>query len=585
MPVLRPVLFVLIALMMVPGRAHAQAAIAGAVKDASGAVLPGVTVEASSEALIEKVRSAVTDGTGQYRIVDLRPGTYSVTFTLTGFSTVKREGIELSGSFTAAINADMKVGTLTETITVTGETPIVDVQSVRRQTTLSSEVLTTVPTARSWAAVAVLIPAITTQAGTTSDIQVTPQMTVFGGAGGRGNEGRMQVDGLNVGATLNGGGVSTYIADIGNAQEVTTTASGGLGEAEVGGPAMNIVPKTGGNTIKGALYLSGVPKGWVDSNYSDELRTAGLTTPGALIKQWDFNLGIGGPIKKDRLWYYFATARDEGQYRSIPGIYPNLNAGDPTKFLYAPDTSRQAQGAESWQIGTIRLTLQASQRNKFNFYWDEQLPCNGATYSSTIDGCRKQPESGATIGAIGLGGLTATDVARNGRIPAHHRFPCATGHVDLADDESASSRSGNGDDGGAVGTDGHAGQSHTRTGPDVGAVRRRLRGQWEYRQSVLPLRELGKSLGRGVYVARVDVVRDGRAQHEVRPDGRLPGRRPPEFHQRPESRLPGEQWCAERVDPDGPPVPGASARAIRCALRAGTVDARPADTPGGAALR
>ena len=132
-----------------------------------------------------------------------------------------------------------------------------------------------------------------------------------------------------------------------------------------------------------------------------------MTTPGALIKQWDFNLGIGGPLKKDRLWY-FVTARDEGQYRSIPGIYPNLNAGDPAKFLYAPDTSRQAQGAESWQIGTIRLTLQASQRHKFNFYWDEQLPCNGATYSSTIDGCRKQPESGATIGAIGLGGLTAT---------------------------------------------------------------------------------------------------------------------------------------------------------------------------------
>src|SRR6476469_8163349 len=132
-----------------PASAYAQASIAGVVKDASGAVLPGVTVEAASPALIEKVRSVVTDDSGQYRIVDLRPWTYSVAFTLTGFSVVKREGIELSGSFNATINADLKVGGLEETITVTGESPIVDTQSIRRQTTLDHEILTTAPTARS----------------------------------------------------------------------------------------------------------------------------------------------------------------------------------------------------------------------------------------------------------------------------------------------------------------------------------------------------------------------------------------------------------------------------------------------------
>src|SRR5438309_4709048 len=120
-------------LVLVPAMAFAQATITGVVKDASGAVLPGVTVEVSSPVLIEKSRSAVTDGSGQYRIVDLRAGTYTVTFTLTGFSTVKREGIELSGSFTATINADMKVGAVEETITVSGETPIVDTQRGRRQ--------------------------------------------------------------------------------------------------------------------------------------------------------------------------------------------------------------------------------------------------------------------------------------------------------------------------------------------------------------------------------------------------------------------------------------------------------------------
>src|SRR5712691_7157684 len=115
-------------LLLLPVAAYAQAAITGVAKDASGAVLPGVTVEAASPVLIEKVRSAVTDGTGQYRIVNLLPGTYSVTFSLPGFSTVKREGIELSGTFVATVNGDLKVGALEETITVTGETPVVDVQ-------------------------------------------------------------------------------------------------------------------------------------------------------------------------------------------------------------------------------------------------------------------------------------------------------------------------------------------------------------------------------------------------------------------------------------------------------------------------
>ena len=250
---LREGLAVLALLVLVPAAAFAQASITGVVKDASGAVLPGVTVEASSPALIEKTRSAVTDGSGQYRIVDLRAGVYSVTFTLTGFSSVKRDGIELTGSFTAAINADMKVGAIEETITVSGETPIVDTQSVRRQVTVGNDVIASMPAARSYAGVMMLIPATTTQAGANLDIQVTPGMLVFGGAGGRTNEARIQVDGLNTGAAFNGAGVSSYVVDIGNAQEISMTTSGGLGEAEVGGPSFSIVPKTGGNSDQGLV--------------------------------------------------------------------------------------------------------------------------------------------------------------------------------------------------------------------------------------------------------------------------------------------------------------------------------------------
>src|ERR1700736_5424973 len=122
--------------VIVPSLADAQASIGGVVKDTSGAVLPGVSVEAASPALIEKVRTAVTDGAGQYRIEDLRPGPYTVTFALNGFSTVKREGIELTGSSTALVNADLRVGAVAETITVSGAAPVVDVQSAQRQSVL-----------------------------------------------------------------------------------------------------------------------------------------------------------------------------------------------------------------------------------------------------------------------------------------------------------------------------------------------------------------------------------------------------------------------------------------------------------------
>src|SRR5216117_3501558 len=176
-------------LVMVPTMAYAQgSSITGVLKDTSGAVLPGVTVEAASPVLIEKVRSAVTDGTGQYRILDLRPGTYTVTFTLTGFSTVKREGFELRGDFVATLNADLKVGALEETVTVSGESPIVDVQSIKKQQTLDLNMIQSIPTARGYAAVMLLIPSMVTTSGTIPNVQLSPGMIVFGGRGGRQNE-------------------------------------------------------------------------------------------------------------------------------------------------------------------------------------------------------------------------------------------------------------------------------------------------------------------------------------------------------------------------------------------------------------
>src|SRR5436190_607546 len=390
----RQILLVVVSMILaLPLSAYAQASIAGVVKDASGAVLPGVTVEATSPVLIEKARTAVTDQSGQYRIVDLRAGMYAITFTLTGFSTVKREGIELTGTFTAVVNADLKVGALAETITVTGETPIVDTQSVRRQTTIGTDLITAIPSARAYAGLMTLMPNTVVATGAASDVQVVPGMVVFGAAGGRTNEGRLQLDGISVGSAFNGGGVSAYIADVGNAQEVAMTTSGGLGEAEVGGPALNVVPKTGGNTLKGNVYLSGVTEGMIGSNYLDDLKARGLSTPGSNTKIWDFNGGIGGPIKKDKLWFFY-TLRDEGSHHTVPNMFANLNAGDPTKWTYAPDRDRPAAVAASFRTTSLRLTSQATPRNKISLFWDEQMPCEGAAWpGATTSACRKSGDN------------------------------------------------------------------------------------------------------------------------------------------------------------------------------------------------
>lgn len=378
-------------LVLVPSAAFAQTSITGVVKDTSGAVLPGVTVEASSPVLIEKVRTAISDGTGQYRIVNLQPGTYTVTFSLPGFSTVKREGIELTGNFVATINGELKVGALEETVTVTGETPIVDVQSMRLQTVISNDVISALPAARAYNSLMGLMPNTVTAAGTASDIQAVPGMVVFGGAGGRGNEGRLQLDGLSVGSAFNGAGVSSYLPDVGNAQEISMVASGGLGEAEVGGPTMNIVPKEGGNRIAGQFYAANVTPGMVGSNYSQELKDRGLTTPGELQKIWDLNLGIGGPLIRDRLWF-FGGVRDEGSHKTVPGMFANLNDGDATKWTYVADTSRPAVYAASFRMLSLRLTVQATPRNKFNVFWDEQMPCEGGAVpgaATDLSACRR----------------------------------------------------------------------------------------------------------------------------------------------------------------------------------------------------
>jgi hypothetical protein len=369
-------LLVVAGLVMVPAAAHAQGSITGVVKDTSGAVLPGVTVEAASDVLIEKVRSAVTDGSGQYRIIDLRPGTYRVTFTLPGFNTFRREGLELPADFVSTVNADLRVGTLEETVTVTGESPIVDVQTTIKRRTLDLDLIQSIPTARGYASVMLLIPSTVTTGGTIPNVQLSPGMIVFGGRGGRQNEGQSQLDGLGTGAAINGGGVSGY-GQLENAQEVVMTTAGGLGEAEVGGPIVNMIPKTGGNTFQNHFYGSGM-SGWMQSdNYgriTKDFSNVAVVSPQKTNYLWDVSHSIGGPIRRNRLWFFYSTSY-MGNGSSLPGMYYNKNEGDITKWLYEPDFGRPASNGNSPGTirPTLRLTAQVTSRDKLNVFWDPSV--------------------------------------------------------------------------------------------------------------------------------------------------------------------------------------------------------------------
>ncbi len=388
-------ILILVSLAVIPNLAFAQASIVGTVKDASGAVLPGATVEASSAALIEKTRSVITNGTGQYSIEDLRPGTYTVTVALAGFATVKREGIELTGAFVATVNADMKVGAVSETVTVSGETPIVDVTSTRAQQVINGETVTQIPSSRNYGGLIALVPSINVQGNDIGGSQGAI-FNVFQVHGGRRNEGQVQVDGMSAG--YQGMGVSSYVTEIGNAQEVVFSLSGGLGEANTGGPQMNIIGKQGGNRFAGTLFVNGTGSALQGTNLTQELKDKGLTTAQSLAKAWDINPAFGGPVVRDKLWF-FGTFRYQSNDQNVASMWVNLNAGDATKWTYLPADGKNGRPLEvpiddgRWKNGSLRMTWQATPRNKINFFTDYQRICqhciqggssSGLTFAGTI---------------------------------------------------------------------------------------------------------------------------------------------------------------------------------------------------------
>ena len=361
--------FVVFALLSTAASAQqaSSSGIAGVVRDASGGVLPGVTVEAASPALIEKVRSVVSDGEGRFNIVDLRPGTYTVTFTLASFSTFKREGIELPSGFTATVNAEMKVGALEETVTVTGAAPLVDTQNVRKQSVVSSDLLNVLPSSvKNLNNLVALTPGFKGNEGFDVTGGYTGQVGgTFHGKGGT----IVQFDGMGIQHSL---GSQGYNQNQETVQETVLSTSGVSADTNADGVQLNLVPKEGGNIFTGGFNGLYSGSSMQSDNLTDDLRARGLTIVTSVRYVFDTGGTLGGPIKKDKLWFYFSY-RQWGNERQAAGKFFNATQGTP---FYTADTSQPAYVHEWYESKATRVTWRASEKNKFNFFADPQRDCH-----------------------------------------------------------------------------------------------------------------------------------------------------------------------------------------------------------------
>ena len=387
---------VVVVLLVVPTAAFAQGSISGVVADETGGVLPGVTVEASSPALIEGTRVAVSDGDGNYRIADLRPGNYSVSFTLPGFNVYIRDEIELEGNAVLNVDGDMQLGALEESITVTGESAIVDVQSSSKEQVLTEELLNTIPTGRQAWNVGYTLPGVT----------LNRPGRVVGGAGGiqqvrmgvhgaDQNETTIEIDGMQVNANHGNGSTQQYFNQ-NMTQQMSFTTSANSAETQKGGVRLNMIPQTGGNTFSGTFLAVAVPsEDFVSNNFTQELKDAGLRTPNRPLSTSDYNASVGGPIVRDRAWFY-------GSFRRVASKVTLADSTFPDGSIIAdPQWIRQGSG---------RVTANVGATSKITGFFERSKKFRGVSNASAGDSflaTRRRPADGRYYD-MGQAKLTST---------------------------------------------------------------------------------------------------------------------------------------------------------------------------------
>lgn len=347
------------------------ATITGTVIDTSGAVLPGVTVEAASPVLIEKVRVAATDERGQDRIVELRPGTYTLTFTMQGFAPFKRVGLELAPNVTVTVNAELKLGTLDETVTVTGETPLVDMANIARQTVIPKTMLDTVPSGKNLLSLYALTPGLVMPAQAQDVGGSKGESTARGSVhGSRQADSRMMLDGISFNwFESEGSGRQFYVNALTASEIVIDTASGSSAQYTSNGVVLNLIPRDGGNRFSGTLFAAGTNHDLQADNMTDYQRSLGYKTTNGVRTIYDANVVLSGPLVKDKLWFMTAHRR-WGRREQIANLFFDSVLDDA---YYTPDYNRPAQPAEDFRSDNARVTWQINEKNKLNVLYEWQI--------------------------------------------------------------------------------------------------------------------------------------------------------------------------------------------------------------------
>ena len=355
----------LLVLVLTPGWARAQSTISGVVTDTSGAVLPGVVVEASSPVLIEKVRTTVTDGQGLYSLVDLRPGAYLVTFALEGFNTVRREGVQVQSNINVPVNAELSVGSIGEMITVSGQAAAVDVRSAARTAVLTRDVLDSLPTSRTYTTAGAIIPGVKLTKPDIGGTQAVQQAYPVARGMINHQDNMMMVDGMPV--KLNGTTSQAY-TNFSMVEEVAYQTTGIAADTSGGGVRVNMVPKDGGNDFHGTLFFGGSTGAWQSNNLSQSLKDRGLRAPSGTDYLYDLNPSGGGPIAKNKVWFY-------GSYRrlvlnTLPGAFYR--------------DGRKAVEDQWVNSASARLTYQLTQRNRVTAYLDRAFKGKGHDFTDLV---------------------------------------------------------------------------------------------------------------------------------------------------------------------------------------------------------
>ena len=369
--------------LLLPATAGAQGgSLSGQVEDTTGGILPGVTVEADSPVNIEGTITAFTDGSGRYTIINLRPGTYTVTFTLPGFNTFVREGIVLIGDAAVQIDAQMAVGALEETVTVSGESPVVDVQQVRRQFVATRQMMDVLPAARTFAARALLIPGVRNTG--MGEGQYWPAVH-----GSTWKDAQTMNDGMRANSTVDDGQwqMGWEMNDAATA-ELTYEAGGAPAEAQVGGVIQNAIPKEGGNTFSGTWFTYYGAEAFAGDNRKDPALKELLGEPNRLAYDYDTNPAFGGRFIRDRLWFFTALRGQDRKTWANNTYFADVDSDCRPAAIdcsYTADSAYLGEpGSQAYQrtygiTGLLRLTNQINDRHKWRLGFERvnrQHPLN-----------------------------------------------------------------------------------------------------------------------------------------------------------------------------------------------------------------